>query len=269
MKIWLPLDSAAVALGADDIAAAITSEAAKRGVSVSLVRNGSRGMVWLEPLAEVEVNGTRHAFGPITEGDVGGLFDIAFAADARHPKALGPVAEIPWLKRQQRQCFSRNGITDPLALDDYRAHGGWRGAENALRMTGAAIVHAVTDSGLRGRGGAAFSCGIKWKTVLDQASAQKYIVCNADEGDSGTFSDRMFMEGDPYRLIEGMLIASLAVTASKGYVYLRSEYPLAQQVLAEALERARGAGWLGVDIQGSGHDFDIELRMVAGAYICG
>ncbi|MBK7012195.1 MAG: formate dehydrogenase [Xanthomonadales bacterium] len=269
LRLFVPRDTSAMACGADAVALKIRGEAEARGVDVTILRNGSRGMCWLEPLLEVERGEVRHAFGPITEGDVGGLFDIAFAADAGHPKALGPVAEIPWLKRQQRQCFSRNGITDPLALDDYRAHGGWRGAENALRMTGAAIVHAVTDSGLRGRGGAAFSCGIKWKTVLDQASAQKYIVCNADEGDSGTFSDRMLMEGDPYRLIEGMLIASLAVTASKGYVYLRSEYPLAQQVLAEALERARGAGWLGVDIQGSGHDFDIELRMGAGAYICG
>ena len=269
MRIFVPRDTSAIACGADAVAEKIRSEAGDRGVDVVVVRNGSRGLCWLEPLVEVDTGEGRCGFGPVAVEDVVALFECGFSPHARHPKALGRVDEIAWLKRQQRHCFSRNGITDPLSLDDYRALGGWRGLENALRMAPADIVHSVSESGLRGRGGAAFPCGIKWKTVLDQSAEQKFIVCNADEGDSGTFSDRMVMEGDPYRLIEGMLIAGIAVGADKGYVYLRSEYPLAQRIFAEALERARHGGWLGADIQGSGHAFDIELRIGAGAYICG
>lgn len=269
MRIFVPRDTSAIACGADAVALEIQSEAVDRGVDVAIVRNGSRGACWLEPLVEVDRGEGRYGFGPIEVDEVGGLFAVGFAQDARHPKALGLIDEIPWLKRQHRHCFSRNGISDPLSLDDYCAHGGWRGLENALRMAPAEIVQSITDSGLRGRGGAAFPCGIKWQTVRDQSADQKFIVCNADEGDSGTFSDRMVIEGDPYRLIEGMLIAGIAVGAKLGYVYLRSEYPLAQRVFTEALERARNGGWLGVDIQGSGRNFDIELRLGAGAYICG
>lgn len=269
IRIFVPRDTSAIACGADAVADTIRSEALDRGVDVVVVRNGSRGLCWLEPLVEVDMGEGRYGFGPVEVEDVVSLFESGFAQDASHSKVLGLIDEIPWLSRQQRQCFLRNGITDPLSLDDYRALGGWRGIENALRMTPEAIVQSVTESGLRGRGGAAFPCGIKWKTVLDQSADQKYIVCNADEGDSGTFSDRMVMEGDPYRLIEGMLIAGIAVGANDGFIYLRSEYPLAQRVFAEAIKRARNAGWLGADIQGSGQRFDIELRLGAGAYICG
>ncbi len=269
IRIFVPSDTSAIACGADAVAERIRSEARDRGVDFTIVRNGSRGLCWLEPLVEVDMGEGRHGFGPVEVDDVVSLFDCGFAQITSHPKALGLVDEIPWLKRQHRWCFLRNGVTDPLCLDDYRALGGWRGLENALRMTPEVIIQSVTESGLRGRGGAAFPCGIKWKTVLDQSADQKYIVCNADEGDSGTFSDRMVMEGDPYRLIEGMLIAAIAVGANKGFVYLRSEYPLAQRVFAEAIKRARNAGWLGADIQGSGREFDIELRLGAGAYICG
>ncbi len=258
MKIWLPLDSAAVALGADDIAAAITSEASKRGVSLSLVRNGSRGMVWLEPLAEVEVNGTRHAFGPMTDADVAGLFgDLA-----AHPKALGPTEELPWMKAQTRLTFARVGVIDPLSLADYKANGGLQGLTRALEMSKAQIVAEVTESGLRGRGGAGFPTGIKWKTVADAKADQKYIVCNADEGDSATFADRMLMEGDPFCLIEGMIIAGLATGATKGYVYMRSEYPVAIKVMEAAVEIARAENLLGPA-------FDMEIRTGAGAYVCG
>ncbi len=269
IRIFVPRDTSASACGADAVALEIQSEAVDRGVDVTIVRNGSRGLCWLEPLVEVDMGEGRYGFGPVEVADVAGLFDSGFTRDSSHPKALGRTDEIEWLRRQQRHCFSRNGITDPLSLDDYRAHGGWHGLENALRMAPAEIVQCIADSGLRGRGGAAFPCGIKWQTVLDQAADQKYIVCNADEGDSGTFSDRMTIEGDPYRLIEGMLIAGIAVGASKGYVYLRSEYPLALAVLGEAIERARNEGWLGTNIRGSGRGFDIELRLGAGAYICG
>ena len=269
IRIFVPRDTSAIACGADAVARKIQSEADDRGIDATIVRNGSRGLCWLEPLVEVDMGEGRYGFGPIEVDEVAGLFDVGFALISPHPKALGLVEELPWLKRQHRQCFLRNGVTDPLSLDDYRVHGGWCGLENALRMAPEVIVECVTDSGLRGRGGAAFPCGIKWKTVLDQSAEHKYIVCNADEGDSGTFSDRMIMEGDPYRLIEGMLIAGLAVGASKGYVYLRSEYPLAQRVFVEAIRRARNAGWLGSSIQGTEREFDIELRLGAGAYICG
>jgi formate dehydrogenase iron-sulfur subunit len=258
MKIWLPLDSAAVALGADDIAAAILAEAAKRGVDVALTRNGSRGMVWLEPLAEVEVAGVRHAFGPMTMADVAGLFGDLSA----HPKALGPTADLPWMKAQTRLTFARVGVIDPLSLNEYRAHGGLVGLERAKAMTKAQIVAEVTDSGLRGRGGAGFPTGIKWKTVSEAPGDRKYIVCNADEGDSATFADRMLMEGDPFCLIEGMAIAGLATGATKGFVYLRSEYPVAIRIMREAVLVARAAGVLGTP-------FDMEIRVGAGAYVCG
>lgn len=269
MRIFVPRDTGAIACGADAVAEAIRAEAGKRGIDIELLRNGSRGLYWLEPLVEVETDGGRIGFGPVSAREVAGLFDTGFAMDAGHPLALGIVGEMDWLKKQQRVCFARNGIIDPLDLHDFERHGGWQGARRALAMKPQAIVDAITESGLRGRGGAAFPCGIKWQAVLDQHAAQKFIVCNADEGDSGTFSDRMIMEGDPFRLIEGMLIAGIACGASQGYVYLRSEYPLAQQIFNEAIVRARGAGWLGANVAGSGHAFDIDLRLGAGAYICG
>ena len=268
-RIYIPCDTSAIACGADAVARAVSEEAQRRGRAIEIVRNGSRGLCWLEPLVEIDTAQGRFGFGPVTADAVAALFDAGFPQANEHPLALGAVEEIDWLKKQQRVCFARNGVIDPLDLDDFRRHGGWQGLQRALTLTPQEIVQAVTDSGLRGRGGAAFPCGIKWKTVLDQPAAQKYIVCNADEGDSGTFSDRMLMEGDPFRLIEGIAIAALAVGAGQGHVYLRSEYPVAHRILAEALKRARADGWLGEDIRGSGKAFDIELRLGAGAYICG
>src|SRR5690606_29981151 len=241
MKIRLPLDSAAVALGADEVAAALMAEAAHRGVALELVRNGSRGMVWLEPLAEVEIGGIRHGFGPMTVADVPGLFgDLA-----AHPKALGPVEDLPWMKAQTRLTFARCGVIDPLSLAEYRAHGGLAGLERAKGMTKAELVAEVTESGLRGRGGAGFPTGIKWKTVSEAPGERKYIVCSGDEGHSATFADRMIMEGDPFTLIEGMTIAGLACGATKGYVYIRSEYPVAIDIMERAVRIARAEGVLG------------------------
>jgi formate dehydrogenase iron-sulfur subunit len=265
VKVWLPRDVSARAVGADAVAAAILREAAARGVTVQLVRNGTRGMAWLEPLAEILVGGVRHGFGPMTPADVPGLFgDLA-----AHPKALGPVEEIGFLKDQTRLTFARVGVIDPVDFDDYAAHGGLAGLRRALTLGGAATVAEVTDSGLRGRGGAGFPTGIKWNTVAGAPGPQKYIVCNADEGDSGTFADRMLIEGDPFCLIEGMAIAGVAVGATKGYVYLRSEYPDAIAVLTEAVGVARRRGLLGAALLGSGPAFDIEVRIGAGAYVCG
>ena len=263
------MDTTACALGADEVAAEIAAQAAIRGMDINIVRNGSRGAFWLEPLVEVDSEQGRIAFGPIYAGDVAGLFDIGFPGPCEHAAGHGPVESINWLARQQRLTFARNGVIDPLSLDDYLATGGYAGLKNALSMEPQAIVDAVKESGLRGRGGAAFPTGIKWQTVLDTEDDRKYIACNADEGDSGTFADRMLMEGDPFQLIEGMTIAGRAVGAEQGYIYLRSEYPKARHVLNAALATAREAGYIGSDIRGSGQRFDIEVRMGAGAYICG
>lgn len=267
--LFVPRDSTALALGADDVARAIEREAAARGETVRVVRNGSRGLFWLEPLVEVQTAAGRIAYGPVAAADVPGLFDAGLLNGDAHALCHGLTEEIPFLKRQDRLTFARVGVTDPLSLEDYRAHEGFVGLERALAMQPAAIVQEVIDAGLRGRGGAAFPTGIKWKTVLDASSDVKYIVCNADEGDSGTFSDRMVMEDDPFMLIEGMTIAGLAVGAERGYIYCRSEYPHAMDVLNAAIAAASAAGWLGNDIRGSGKRFHLEVRKGAGAYVCG
>jgi formate dehydrogenase iron-sulfur subunit len=267
--VYVPRDAAARSVGADAVAAAIVSEAERRRLAVRVVRNGSRGLLWLEPLVEVATQKGRVAYGPVAASDVPGLYDAGFLEGRPHRLAHGPTAQIPYLARQERVTFARVGLTDPLDIADYEANGGGRGLRAALERAPAAIVDEVTRAGLRGRGGAAFPTGIKWKTVLDTPAAQKYVVCNADEGDSGTFSDRMLIEGDPFLLIEGMTIAGLAVGATRGYVYLRSEYPDAERAFAAALEVARRVGYLGPDILGRGRQFDITLRRGAGSYVCG
>ena len=269
ITIYVPCDSSAVSLGADRVAKAIAQQAEQRGLAINLVRNGSRGMYWLETMVEVATDAGRIAYGPVQTSDVGSLFDADFINGGNHPLALGLTEELPYLKKQQRLTFARVGITNPICLDDYLAHDGYRGLTNALNMSQADIVKAVTDSGLRGRGGAAFPTGIKWNTVMNTHSEQKYIVCNADEGDSGTFSDRMVMESDPFVLIEGMTIAGIAVGATQGYIYLRVEYPHAHKALNAAIEKVNAAGYLGDNIQGSGKAFHLEVRLGAGAYVCG
>src|SRR5512138_2097688 len=215
-SVYVPCDAAALSVGAEQVAQAIASEAERRNAPIRLVRTGTRGLTWLEPLVEVATPNGRHAYGPVRAEDVFALFDAGFlnappSRDGGHPLHLGLTDEIPFLKNQQRLTFARVGVIDPRDLDDYLAHDGYAGLKRALDMRPAEIVQAVSDSGLRGRGGAAFPTGIKWKTVLDQPAKQKYIACNADEGDSGSFADRMLMEGDPFMLIEGMTIAGIAV----------------------------------------------------------
>jgi len=269
ITVYVPGDSGAVSMGADQVAEAISKQAQQRGLSVKIVRNGSRGMYWLEPMVEVATAAGRVAFGPVQKTDVESLFDAGFLNGGAHVLNLGLTEELDYFKRQQRLTFARVGITDPVSLDDYLSHDGYRGLKNALAMNSADIVKHVTDSGLRGRGGAAFPTGIKWNTVLNTPSDQKYIICNADEGDSGTFSDRMIMEGDPFVLIEGMTIAGLGVGATQGYIYLRVEYPHAEKTLNAAIAAAYEAGYLGDNILGSGHSFHLEVRLGAGAYVCG
>ncbi|AZL73273.1 formate dehydrogenase beta subunit [Pseudomonas oryziphila] len=267
LNLCIPCDSVARAVGADQVAEALAREAQRRQLPLRIQRTSSRGLYWLEPLVELESDAGRLGFGPVSVEDVPGLLDALATGEPGHALALGLVEQIPYLKTQQRLLFARAGITRPLSLDDYHANGGFEGLRRATLMEGDEVVDAVLESGLRGRGGAAFPAGIKWRTVRQAQAVQKYVVCNADEGDSGTFADRMLMEGDPFLLIEGMIIAGLAVGASKGYIYVRSEYPDAIRALNEAILLAREAGYL--DVAGKAVAFDLEVRVGAGAYICG
>lgn len=263
MTFYIPQDTTALALGAESVAHAL------QAAGVEPVRNGSRGMFWLEPLLEVDSDRGRIGFGPVSAKDIPSILDALELDASAHPLYQGPIEQIPYFAQQQRLTFARAGQGDPVCLASYQALNGFKGLQLALQMTGQEIVDQVKDSGLRGRGGAAFPAGIKWQTVLDTANETKYIVCNADEGDSGTFADRLVMEADPYQLIEGMVIAGLAVGATQGYIYLRSEYPVAHRILNIAIERAIAANFLGDNVQGSGKTFHLEVRLGAGAYICG
>ncbi len=269
VKIYVPCDAAAGSVGADEVAHEIERIAGCGDTDVTIIRNGTRGMLWLEPLIEVETPKGRMAYGPVTPDDVEDLFEAGFLDGRAHTLAHGPTEDIPYFARQERLTFARCGLTDPLSLTDYEAHGGLAGLRKALASTPQAIVETVTESGLRGRGGAGFPTGIKWQTALAQEADQKYICANADEGDSGTFADRILMEGDPFCLLEGMVIAGLAVGATVGYIYIRSEYPLAIATMRRAIDIWQETGLLGPDIDGSGQAFDIHVRKGAGAYICG
>ncbi|MGC9268900.1 formate dehydrogenase beta subunit [Acidiphilium sp.] len=269
MKIFIPQDMAAVALSADRVAIAIEAEARSRNIPVTIVRNGSRGMFWLEPLVEVATASGRIGYGRVSVGDVPALFEARFFEGAPHPCCVGHIEAIPFFAKQTRFTFLRAGVIDPLSLDDYRHHGGYRGLDAALTLGPAAIIAAVKASGLRGRGGAGFPTGIKWETVARTAAERKFIVCNADEGDSGTFADRLIMEADPFVLIEGMTIAGIGVGATRGYIYIRSEYPFAIRMMERAIGIAKRAGLLGAAIAGSSHEFHLEVRVGAGAYVCG
>ncbi len=267
--VYVPRDSSACSVGADEVAAAIQQQAASLGAAVEVVRNGSRGMMWLEPLVEVVTAQGRVAYGPVTPDDVEGLFAAGFLTGDAHELGLGPTDQIAWLAEQDRLTFSRVGVIDPLSTRDYETHGGLFALRRALTMTPEQICDEVAESGLRGRGGAGFPVGVKWRTVLNAPGSPKFVTCNADEGDSGTFADRMLMEGDPFMLIEGMVIAGIAVGSREGFIYIRSEYPDAVATMRAAVETAYQVGWLGSRILGSDHGFDLEIRVGAGAYICG
>ena len=267
--VFVPCDASALSVGANAVAVAIASEAELRETNVRIVRNGSRGLLWLEPLVEVKTTQGRVAYGPVAPEDVPGLFEAGFLEGGNHALGHGLTEDIPYFARQERLTFSRCGVIDPLSIDDFKAYGGFSGLEKALAMEPSEIVAEVTESGLRGRGGAGFPTGIKWKTVAGAAAEQKYICCNADEGDSGTFADRMIMEGDPLILIEGMIIAGLATGATEGLIYLRSEYPHAITTMKRAIDLAIDAGYLGADVASSGRAFSLEVRVGAGSYICG
>ncbi|MEJ2631410.1 MAG: NADH-quinone oxidoreductase subunit NuoF [Acidihalobacter sp.] len=268
MKVFISTDSSSLSIGAGEVAEALESAARTRGLDLTLVRTGSRGLFWLEPMLEVERDGRRVAYGPLTPADVPGVLD-ALAAEHGHPLVLGAPDALLAEQGQQRVNFRRCGLVAPGDWDAYLAMGGLQGVRKALELGAGGVIEAVTASGLRGRGGAGFPTGIKWRTTHEAAAEVKYIVCNADEGDSGTFADRMLMEGDPLSLIEGMVIAGYAVGATEGFIFLRSEYPSAREALQRAIDVAYAHGLLGADVLGSGVRFDLSLRIGAGAYICG
>ncbi len=269
VRIYVPNDTGARSVGADEVAYAIETELRINAPDAIVVRNGSRGAYWLEPLVEIDTADGRLGFANVTPEQASSLVLGGSMPTATHPLSIGLVESLPWLRDQQRLMFRRAGIIDPLSLADYRTHGGLTGLERALTLGQQEIVSEIKTSGLRGRGGAAFPAGIKWQTVRDAVADQKYIVCNADEGDSGTFADRLLMDADPFQLIEGMAIAAIAVGATRGYIYLRSEYPHTIHIMERALVLARDAGILGASVMGSAHRFDITLRVGGGSYICG
>src|SRR6476660_7460512 len=268
-RVFISRDSAALCVGAYEVALALFKAAETRGLDVTIVRTGSRGMYWVEPAIEVERPEGRSGYGSVKPGDIDSLLDAGMLEGGKHHLSLGLGEDIPFFKKQTRLTFARVGIVDPRSLEDYKAHGGYQGLAKALEVGPEAIVEEVVNSGLRGRGGAGFPTGIKWRTVAQTPPQQKYIVCNADAGDSGTFADRMIMEGDPFVLIEGMTIAGIAVGATYGYIYIRSEYPHAVEAMEIAIRRAREGGMLGANVAGSKYAFDMEVRVGAGAYVCG
>lgn len=269
IKIYVPLDTTSVSLGADEVVLAITELAKAKNEKISIIRNGSWGLFWLETLVEVEVDGQRIAYGPVQESDVESLFEANFLKGGDHKLKVGDITKVPYLAKQTRLCLARVGLVDPMDIDDYIKHGGFNALKKAFAMTSQEIIKEVEHSGLRGRGGAAFPSYLKLDTARLAVNDEKFVVCNFDEGDSGTFSDRMMGEGDPFMILEGMFLTALAMGANEGYIYLRSEYPVARRVLTNAINVARKTGWLGRNVQNSGHTFDIHLRIGAGSYVCG
>ena len=262
LRARLSHDAAALAVGAKSVHAALVQN------GIEVLRVGSRGLFWLEPLLEIETPAGWQAFGPVTAEHVSGII-ASLQGGAPHARHLGEIDNHPFLKAQTRLTFARCGKIDPASLDDYEKSGGLEGLRRAIAFGPPRILEEVTLSGLRGRGGAGFPAGVKWSGAAAASGETKYVVCNADEGDSGTYADRMLMEGDPFLLLEGMAVAGIAIGAEQGFVYIRSEYPHAIQAMHRAIAVARDHGLLGASVLGSTHAFDIEIRVGAGSYVCG
>ena len=269
-RIFVPRDAGALALGSDEVEREIVAAVRRRAIDIDIVRTGSRGLFWLEPMIEIETAGSRIAYGPVKPEDVEPLFAMGWLDGRPDRLRLGRPGNIPFLKRQTRFTFARCGIVDRLSLADYRAHGGFRGLERAVgaRPESDGSTRSL-NQGCAAAAAPASRPASSGAPCAEAQAAQKYIVCNADEGDSGTYADRMIMEGDPFVLIEGMAVAGIAVGATKGFVYIRSEYPHAIEIFGRAIEIARQQNILGAGIAGSAYNFDIETRVGAGAYVCG
>ena len=267
IKIYIPKETSACSVGSDLIAEKINA-LTQEHKHISIIRNGSWGAFWLEPFVEIEINGNRVGVSYLNK-DISHLTSIEEFIDDFNNSKPHNILEIDFIKQQTRLVFSRIGLDDPLDLSQYCNSGGYKGLEKSFEIGQQKTIDEIKKSGLNGRGGAAFPTAIKMQTVLDQESKTKYVACNADEGDGGTFSDRLIMECDPYSLIEGMTIAAYSVGANHGYIYLRSEYPLAKYFLTEAIKILESHNLLGKNILGKNFTFDIELRIGAGSYVCG
>lgn len=258
-RLYIPQDTSARAVGADRLAKAWEKER-----DVEIVRTSSRGAFYLEPLVETDEPHGRIGWPNAAERDLSRIL---------RGEGGTPIEKIPFLARQTRVTFANAGVTRPLSLEDYRSHGGFEGLDAALRLAPEKIIEEMLVSKLRGRGGAAFPVGRKWQAAYETHADRKYVVANADEGDAGTYCDRMVMEGEPFRLIEGMLIAAYAIGATRGYIYCRYEYPAAARALWEAIRIMTEVGYLGEGALGrnarAGGGFTLEVFVGAGSYVCG
>lgn len=247
--------------------------------SFDLSRTGCFGMCYREPLVEVRDNGNRIIYAEVTPELAELIYEshiqdgrvleehVAFSQDAREVKG---GSEADYIILQRRIVLRNCGTIDPESIDEYEAAGGYKAMRKALlEMSPDEIIKEVTDSGLRGRGGAGFPTGLKWSFAAKNEGDVKYVVCNADEGDPGAFMDRSVLEGDPHSVLEGMIICARAIGASSGYIYCRAEYPMAIRRLTIAIDAAREKGYLGKDVLGSGFDFDVKIKQGAGAFVCG
>jgi formate dehydrogenase iron-sulfur subunit len=251
IRCYLANDTSSRAAGAERLA-----DAWRERPEIQLIRTSSRGAFFLEPMVERDTPNGREAWFDVSPNDL--------------PSIVGgvggtPVAEIPFLQQQTRFTFANFGITEPLALDEYQTRGGLKGLEAAQSLSPEAIVEQLRVSRLRGRGGAAFPVWGKWQVAQQASSEQKYVVANADEGDAGTYCDRMIMEGDSFRLIEGMMLCAKAIGATRGYLYCRYEYPAAARAMNFAIQKAREADLLDSD----DYPFDLDEAVGAGSYVCG
>ncbi|GAB4173338.1 MAG: NADH-quinone oxidoreductase subunit NuoF [Calditrichia bacterium] len=275
-KLIVGYGSCGIAAGAKKVYEALESYITEKNVPIELDKTGCIGMCYREPLIEFRTKDQEKGviYGDVTPDMAIQLLET-FVADQPLPdtnvvKAEDkPAEEEGFYKNQIRIVLRNAGIIDPEKIDDYKDKDGFQGLERALSMSPEQVIEEVKQSGLRGRGGAGFPTGLKWQFARGSKGDEKYVICNADEGDPGAFMDRSVLEGDPFSVIEGMTIAAYAIGANKGVIYVRAEYPLAIKRLQIALEQARKAGYLGDNILNSGFSFDLYIKEGAGAFVCG
>jgi len=270
--IRVGLASCGIAAGGRKVYEAFSTQLVNKGLHAQLKQTGCMGMCYNEVLVEVSSpEGAPVFYSHVIPEQVERIIDEHLIGGKPVSEWVIPADELDNLLAKQKRIVLRNcGVIDPESIDDYLDTGGYQAIEQVLNsMTPDEVIDEVTESGLRGRGGAGFPTGVKWGFARKSLSNQKYIICNADEGDPGAFMDRSVLESDPHSIIEGMLIAGYAVGATEGYIYVRAEYPLAVQRLELALSQTKDRCLIGQSILGSNFDFDISIRQGAGAFVCG
>ncbi|HPT82895.1 MAG TPA: NADH-quinone oxidoreductase subunit NuoF [Limnochordia bacterium] len=284
-RIIVGMGTCGIAAGAKDVFNAVVQEVESRRLDVVVAQTGCIGMCQREPLLDVELpGGPRVTYGNVAVKDVpriiashvlnGSIVEelavAQFPAGELRAENVPSYDELDFYRKQRRLALANCGRIDPENIEEYIAAGGYEACVKALtEMTPEEVIAEVKRAGLRGRGGAGFPTGLKWELTRQTPSTKKYIICNADEGDPGAFMDRSLLEGDPHRVIEGMIIGAYAIGADEGYIYVRAEYPLAIKRLELALQQARERGFLGEDIFGSGFSFNLQIKKGAGAFVCG